>query len=108
MLSDYYVAPRFGIQISLLGDESEQSFFDLVTKHVGQRCHFVKGKVAAINPNEEICKQLGIDCSSASLWCRGMCVLDDGTVIGRCTKVFNGLMYEFAVDNQVDFSIGKS
>lgn len=108
VLSDFYVIPRFGVQISLLGDESKESFFDLVTKHIGQRCHFVNGKVAAINPNEEICKQLGIDCSSASLWCRGLCVLDDKTVIGRCTKVFNGLMYEFSVDNRCDLTIGNS
>ena len=106
VLSDYYVTSRFGQEIALLGDESERSFFDLVSWHIGQKCHFVQGKVAAINPNEEICKQLGIDCSSASLWCRGLCVLDDGTVIGRCTKVFNGLMYEFAVEDQSDVSVG--
>ncbi|MBG0767232.1 GntR family transcriptional regulator [Sphaerochaeta halotolerans] len=106
VLSDYYVTSRFGQEISLLDDESERSFFDLVSLHIGQKCHFVQGKVAAINPNEEICKQLDIDCNSASLWCRGLCVLDDGTVIGRCTKVFNGLMYEFAVEDRSDVSIG--
>ncbi len=107
VLSDYYMTARFGEEIAQLGDESERSFFDLVSGHIGQKCHFVQGKVAAINPNEEICKQLGIDCSSASLWCRGLCVLDDGTVIGRCTKVFNGLMYEFAVEDQADVSTGR-
>jgi DNA-binding GntR family transcriptional regulator len=107
VLSDYYIAHRFGAQLALLGDTSEYSFFELLSKGFGQKCHFVEGKVAAINPNEEICKQLGIDCKMASLWCRGMCVFDDGTVIGRCTKVFNGLMYEFALDSEVDFSLSR-
>ncbi len=108
VLSDYYVASRFGKQIALLGDMSEKSFFDLIGEQLGLQCHFLKGKVAAINPNEEICKQLCIDCHSASLWCRGLCVLEDGTVIGRCTKVFNGLMYEFAIDDQSGISVGQS
>lgn len=108
VLSDYYVAPRFGTEIAMLDEEDERSFFELVSQQVGQKCHFVNGKVAAINPNDEICKQLGIDCQSASLWCRGVCILDDGTVIGRCTKVFNGLMYEFAVDTEVVSSFHRS
>ncbi len=99
VLSDYYIAPQFEKELSLLDGDTQLSFFDIVRKQLGQECHFVNGKVAAINPNEEICNQLGIECSSASLWCRGLCVLDDGTVIGRCTKVFNSLLYEFGLDD---------
>lgn len=107
VLSDFYVAPRFGAQIAALDEMGNESFFEVVSKRAGQRCHFVNSKVAAINPNEEICNQLGIDCKSASLWCRGMCVLDDGTVVGRSTKVFNGLMYEFAVESGGNFNIAR-
>ena len=108
VLSDFYVAPRFGSSLAMLEETSDQSFFEIVGRRTGQRCHFVNGKVAAINPNEEICKQLGIDCKSASLWCRGLCVLDDGTLVGRCTKVFNGLMYEFAVESNSGLHIGSA
>jgi len=108
VLSDFYVAPRFGSSLVLLEETSDQSFFEIVGRRTGQRCHFVNGKVAAINPNEEICNQLGIDCKSASLWCRGLCVLDDGTLVGRCTKVFNGLMYEFAVESKSGLHIGSA
>jgi DNA-binding GntR family transcriptional regulator len=108
VLSDFYVAPRFGSSLAMLEETSDQSFFEIVGRRTGQRCHFVNGKVAAINPNEEICKQLGIDCKSASLWCRGLCVLDDGTLVGRCTKVFNGLMYEFAVESKSGLYIGSA
>ncbi|MGH0052955.1 MAG: GntR family transcriptional regulator [Sphaerochaetaceae bacterium] len=107
VLSDYYVNSRFGEEIALLDEKSEHSFFDLVSWHIGQKCHFVQGKVAAINPNEEICKQLCIDSSAASLWGRGLCVLEDGTVIGRCTKIFNGLLYEFAVEDHVDICVDR-
>lgn len=108
VLSDFYVAPRFGSSLAMLEETSDQSFFEIVGRRTEQRCHFVNGKVAAINPNEEICKQLGIDCKSASLWCRGLCVLDDGTLVGRCTKVFNGLMYEFAVESKSGLHIGSA
>ncbi|MPM04628.1 hypothetical protein SDC9_50907 [bioreactor metagenome] len=108
VLSDFYVAPRFGSSLAMLEETSDQSFFEIVGRRTGQRCHFVNGKVAAINPNEEICKQLGIECKSASLWCRGLCVLDDGTLVGRCTKVFNGLMYEFAVESKSGLHIGSA
>ena len=107
VLSDFYVAPRFGEQIASLEEMGNVSFFEVVSKRFGQHCHFVNGKVAAINPNEEICNQLGIDCKSASLWCRGLCVLDYGTVVGRSTKVFNGLMYEFAVESRGNSNIAR-
>jgi len=108
VLSDYYIAEQFGAAFRGLGEYSDLSFFELISEYENQTCHFVKGKVAAINPDEEICKQLGVRLNSPSLWCRGLCVLDDGTIVGRCTKVFNGLMYEFAADSQVDMLISKS
>lgn len=108
VLSDYYIAEQYGAAFRGLGEFTDLSFFELVSEYENQKCHFVKGKVAAINPDEEICKQLGTRLNSPSLWCRGLCVLDDGTIVGRCTKVFNGLMYEFAADSQVDMLISKS
>lgn len=108
VLSDYFVSPKYSIHVSSLGETTVDSFLDIVGRNAGQKCHFVNGKVAAINPSEEICSLLEIESQSASLWCRGLCVLDDGTVVGRCTKVFNGLMYEFAVDSQTGISIGRA
>ena len=98
VLSDYYVSERYGDYLSAVGDTTEQSFFELISNKEGQDCHLIEGRVAAINPNDEICRQLGVASHSASLWCRGLCVLDDGTIVGRCSKVFNSLLYEFAIE----------
>ncbi|MDT4761935.1 GntR family transcriptional regulator [Sphaerochaeta sp. PS] len=98
VLSDYYIAGRFGEPLMTMEDESDTSIFEIISNYYGQTCHFVKGKVAAISPNDEICKQLQLDPHSANLWCRGMCILDDGTVVGRCTKIFDGLVYEFSIE----------
>jgi hypothetical protein len=44
-------------------------------------------------------------CKSATCGAGSLC-LDEGTLVGRCTKVFHGLMYEFAVE--VMFAIGSA
>ncbi|MDD3904828.1 MAG: GntR family transcriptional regulator [Sphaerochaeta sp.] len=98
VLSDYYISEKYGDYLVDVGDTSEKSFFELISQKAGQNCHLVQGRVAAINPNDEICRQLGVNSHSASLWCRGLCVLDDGTIVGRCSKVFNSLFYEFSID----------
>jgi DNA-binding GntR family transcriptional regulator len=99
VLSDYYIAARFAEPLIQMDEYCDESIFEILSNHCGQKCSFAKGKVAAISPNEEICSHLQLDPQSANLWCRGMCVLDDGTVVGRCTKIFDGLVYEFAMDS---------
>ena len=99
VLSDYYIAARFAEPLIKMEEYCDQSIFEIISNHYGQKCSFTKGKVAAITPNEEICRHLQLDPRSANLWCRGMCVLDDGTVVGRCTKIFDGLVYEFAMES---------
>lgn len=98
VLSDYYIAARFAEPLMQMEEYSDRSIFEILGNHYGQKCSFAKGKVAAISPNEEICSHLQLDPRSANLWCRGICVLDDGTVVGRCTKIFDGLVYEFSMD----------
>lgn len=98
VLSDYYLSARFTEPLLQMQEYCDQSIFEILSTYCGQRCSFSKGKVGAISPNEEICNHLKLDPRSANLWCRGMCVLDDGTVVGRCTKIFDGLVYEFALD----------
>ncbi|MDD3904179.1 MAG: GntR family transcriptional regulator [Sphaerochaeta sp.] len=98
ILSDYYIAERFAEPLVKMEEYSEKSIFEIISNYYGQKCSFTKGKVAAITPNEEICRHLHLDPRSANLWCRGICVLDDGTVVGRCTKIFDGLIYEFAME----------
>lgn len=99
VLSDYYIAAKFAEPLILMEEYCDKSVFEILTDHYGQKCSFAKGKVAAITPNEEICNHLKLDPRSANLWCRGVCVLDDGTVVGRCTKIFDGLVYEFTIDS---------
>ena len=99
VLSDYYIAAKFAEPLIQMDEYCDKSIFEILSNHFGQKCSFTKGKVAAINPNEEICNHLQLDPRSANLWCRGMCVLDDGTVVGRCTKIFDGLVYEFSLDS---------
>ena len=99
VLSDYYISARFSEPLIQMEEYCDKSIFEILSNHCGQKCSFAKGKVAAINPNEEICGHLKLDPRSANLWCRGMCVLDDGTVVGRCTKIFDGLVYEFAMES---------
>jgi len=99
VLSDYYIAARFAEPLIQMEEYCDKSIFEILSNHYGQKFSFTKGKVAAITPNEEICSHLKLDPRSANLWCRGMCVLDDGTVVGRCTKIFDGLVYEFAMDS---------
>ena len=98
VLSDYYIAAKFAEPLITMEEYCDKSIFEILGNHFGQKCSFTGGKVAAITPNEEICNQLKLDPRSANLWCRGMCVLDDGTVVGRCTKIFDGLVYEFSMD----------
>lgn len=98
VLSDYYLSDRFAEPLLLMQEYSDESIFEILSNHYGQRCSFAKGKVGAIIPNEEVAKYLQLDPLSAHLWCRGMCVLDDGSVVGRCTKIFDGLTYEFALE----------
>ena len=98
VLSDYYVSPLYGSFIDDLGESCEIPFIDLVARETGQHCHFVTGRLAAIVASGEVQRLLGITTGSASLWCRGYCRLDDGTVIARCSKIFNALFYEFAIE----------
>ncbi len=98
VLSDYYIAARFAGPLLQMEEYCEESVFEILSNHYGQKCSFSKAKVAAITPNEEICSHLQLDPRSANLWCRGMCILEDGTVVGRCTKIFDGLVYEFSMD----------
>lgn len=98
MLSDYYIAARFAEPLIQLGEYCDESVFETLSKHHGQKCSFASGKIAAITPNDEICAHLKLDPRSANLWYRGMCVFDDGTVIGRCTKIFDGFTYEFSLN----------
>ncbi|MBI9096113.1 MAG: GntR family transcriptional regulator [Sphaerochaeta sp.] len=99
VLSDYYIASKFAEPLIQMDEYCEKSVFEILSNHNGQKCSFAGGKVAAINPNEEIGNHLQIEHRSANLWCRGMCVLEDGTVVGRCTKIFNGLVYEFSLES---------
>lgn len=99
VLSDYYIAARFAEPLIKMEEYCEESVFEVISNHFGKKCSFSNGRIAAINPNEEICSHLQLDTRSANLWCRGMCVFDDGTVVGRCTKIFDGLVYEFALDS---------
>jgi len=99
VLSDYYISDRFSKPLLQIGEYSDRSIFDVLSEYSGQRCYFSRGKVGAISPNEEICNHLQLDPRSANLWCRGLCVLDDGTVVGRCTKIFDGLVYEFSLES---------
>lgn len=103
VLSDYYIAAKFAEPLIAMEEDSEESIFEIIGKHNGQKCSFGGAKVAAINPNEEICNHLQLDPRSANLWCRGVCVLDDGTIVGRCTKIFNGLVYEFSMGSNQTF-----
>lgn len=98
VLSDYYVSPLYGSFIDDLEERCETPFIDVVAKATGQRCHFTTGKLAAIVASGEAQELLGLTNGSASLWCRGYCCLDDGTVIARCSKIFNSLFYEFAIE----------
>ena len=102
MLSDYYVCEQFKDVYPLDEISMPISFFESMRQVYGQRCHFRKGTVAAVVSNEEICKVLQTQPGSAYLWCRGICVLEDGTVIGRCTNICNGSLYEFAVDHDIE------
>ncbi len=98
VLSDYYISPLYGSFIDDLGESCEIPFIDLVARETGQHCHFTTSRLAAIVASGEVQRLLGITSGSASLWCRGYCRLDDGTVIARCSKIFNGLVYEFAIE----------
>ncbi len=98
VLSDYYIAARFADPLLRMEEYCDESVFEILSNHYGQKCSFAKAKVAAITPNEEICSHLQLDPRSANLWCRGMCILEDGTVVGRCTKIFDGLVYEFSME----------
>lgn len=97
VLSDYYIADRFAAPLYTLGEYTDLSIFEILSRHHGQQCFLVEGKVAAIIPNGEICAYLNLNPTSANLWFRGDCALDDGTIVGRCTKVFDGLIYEVAL-----------
>lgn len=100
VLSDYYyLAARFAEPLIQMDEYCEESVFEILSNHSGQKCSLADGKVSAINPNEEICRYLQLEPRSANLWCRGMCVLEDGTVVGRCTKIFDGLHYEFSLES---------
>lgn len=106
VLSDYYLSARFAEPLQQMQEYCDESIFEILSNYCGQKCIFAKGKVGAINPNEEICNHLQLDPQSANLWCRGMCVLEDGTVVGRCTKIFDGLVYEFALDSSLEANMG--
>ncbi len=99
VLSDYYMSDRFSEPLLQMEEYCDRSVFEILSEYCAQRCFFSEGKVGAISPNEEICNHLQLDPRSANLWCRGVCVLADGTVVGRCTKVFDGLVYEFALES---------
>jgi DNA-binding GntR family transcriptional regulator len=102
VLSDYYISEQFGEVCSQYDSFLPASLFEMIGQNFGQKCHFSRGAVAAIIPNDEICEALQVKTGSANLWCRGACVLEDGMVIGRCTNIFNGSLYEFAVENDID------
>jgi len=98
VLSDYYISPPYGSFIDTLAEKSEIPFIDLVRHATGQNCHFTAGRLAAIVASGEVQQLLGLAGQTASLWCRGHCCLDDGTVVARCSKIYNGLFYEFAIE----------
>jgi DNA-binding GntR family transcriptional regulator len=97
-LSDYYVHPTYGSFITRMDEFTEVPFMSLMEAHTGQRCIFVEGRLASILPDKDVASLLGMERSTASLWCRGFCSFADGTIIGRCSKIFNGLFYEFAIE----------
>jgi hypothetical protein len=70
-----------------------------------QECHFSGGRLGAIVVSSEVQQLLGTTGQAASLWCRGYCRLDDGTVVARCSKIFNGLVYEFAIEGGDDLRL---
>lgn len=97
-LSDYYISPLFGSFVGNLGEHSSFSFVELVHEATGQQCHFSSGRLAAIVPSSEVQTLLGLGGPVASLWCRGYCTLDDGRIVARCSKILNGLFYEFSIE----------
>lgn len=99
VLSDYYLSAKFSEPLLQMQEYCDESIFEILSDYHGQRCFFTEGKVGAINPNEEIRTLLQLNPQSANLWCRGLCVLEDGTIVGRCTKIFDGLIYEFSLDS---------
>jgi DNA-binding GntR family transcriptional regulator len=102
VLSDYYVPEQKGELLASLDTLLPGSFFKIMSQSCAQPCHFAQGVVAAIIPNEEICKILQVKTGSANLWCRGVCLLEDGTVVGRCTNIFIGSQFEFSVEYDIE------
>jgi DNA-binding GntR family transcriptional regulator len=102
VLSDYYVPEQKGEFLASYDTFLPASFFEMMSQNCAQPCHFSRGVVTAIIPNEEICKALQVKLGSANLWCRGICLLEDGTVVGRCTNIFVGSQFEFSVNYDIE------
>jgi len=105
VLSDYYVSPLYGSFVADLGESGETPFIELMRQATQQECHFSGGRIGAIVVSSEVQQLLGTTGQAASLWCRGYCRLDDGTVVARCSKIFNGLVYEFAIEGGGDLRL---
>lgn len=100
-LSDLFVAERVGSCLPAISRETGLSVFSVIGRSMGQRCFFSDGTLAVIVPPEDLCRTLGVPSGSANFWYRGVCKLEDGSVIGRCSTVLNGSLYEFPVDRDI-------
>lgn len=95
-IGDHYIAPQYGDLILGLSEEFTPSICAFLATALGQTPHVVDGRIAAILPCEASLSLLEMEERRAILWWRAYCAIEDGTIIGRCSKIYNSIEYEFA------------
>jgi DNA-binding GntR family transcriptional regulator len=99
VISDYFVTEQLGSCLPSVSATPKDSLFSIIGRCLGQPCHFADGIVACVIPSDAVCILLRTAPGSAHFWCRGLCKLGDGTVVGRSSHIFDGSQYEFAFDH---------
>jgi GntR family transcriptional regulator len=96
-LMSIFVPDEIGSKIASL-DLVHCSFLDLYEQVTGCNITTIQRTISAVVPDDDICAILRVRSGSAHLWMKNIAYLDDETPIAVNYAVYNGNLYDFAVN----------
>ena len=74
------------------------SFLDLYEQVSGSKITSIQRTISAVVPDDDICAILRVKSGTAHLWMKNIAYLADDTPVAVNYAVYNGNLYDFAVN----------
>jgi GntR family transcriptional regulator len=100
-LMSIFTPDALGAKVAEL-DLVNHSFLDLYEQVTGKKITSLQRTVSAIIPDDDICALLGVKPGTAHLWMKNIAYLVDETPVAVNYAVYNGNLFDFAVNIDLD------